>query len=140
LARLGLPVSGKRAAGGPGRFPQPCAALEGCRCRIYADRPIYCRHFECLLLKRVQAGDLEESAARSIISSARAQADKVRYLLETLGENDQKRALGLRFQRLSRKLEKIVGNEHETELFSQITLAVHNLNLVISEQFYPGSI
>ena len=137
LKGLGLPVSGGRAVAGSGRFPQPCAALEGCRCRIYADRPTYCRQFECLLLKHVQAGRLKASTARCTIHTARARAEQVSYLLEALGEKDQKLALSLRFRRLARKLEKTVRSDDETRLFSQLTLAVHDLNLLLSGEFYP---
>ena len=37
---------------------QPCAAFDGRWCRIYGERPEYCRQFECALLKRVKAGQL----------------------------------------------------------------------------------
>src|SRR5437868_1476023 len=62
LRALGLPIATphapssasplRKTGGVPApRFAQPCAALDGCRCRIYADRPAYCRQFDCLLLK-----------------------------------------------------------------------------------------
>src|SRR5690242_17601591 len=38
------------------RFSQPCAAFDGCQCRIYSERPRHCQKFECLLLKGVKAG------------------------------------------------------------------------------------
>src|SRR5947207_12643077 len=66
LRALGLAVS-KR-----GRFKQPCAALEGCHCRVYADRPSHCRKFECLLFKRVQKEDVPAGQALAIIKKARA--------------------------------------------------------------------
>src|SRR5215468_7778756 len=53
------------------KLPQPCAAFDGCRCRVYADRPRYCAEFECLLLKHVNAGRLKWDAALRIIRTAR---------------------------------------------------------------------
>ena len=35
---------------------QPCAALKGKRCSIYAHRPSCCRAFECGLLQQVKRG------------------------------------------------------------------------------------
>jgi len=138
LKKLGLPLLASRPAAAGARFPQPCAALEGCRCRIYGDRPTYCREFECLLLKRVQAEQMDAAAALSLIRTARARAEKVRCLLAALGDNDQKIALSLRFQRMSRQLERITKDDAATDLFSQLTLAVHDLNLLIGQEFYPG--
>src|SRR4051812_25402442 len=45
------------------KFSQPCVAFDGCRCRIYADRPKYCREFDCALLKCVNAGEVKTAGA-----------------------------------------------------------------------------
>src|SRR5262249_54395118 len=39
-----------------GLLSQPCAALRGTRCGIYAHRPKCCRAFECGLLQNAQRG------------------------------------------------------------------------------------
>src|SRR5229473_316362 len=44
----------------PASVPQPCAAFDGCRCQIYAERPKYCRQFECLLLRSVWLGQCQK--------------------------------------------------------------------------------
>src|SRR5215472_11895695 len=75
------------------KFLQPCAAFDGCRCRIYPDRPKYCRQFECLLLKDVKASRKRESDARRIIRSARQRVEKVKRLLKDLGDADEDIAL-----------------------------------------------
>src|SRR5215472_953064 len=64
LRALGLPLSGQTPGSKKAvlNFNQPCAALEGCSCRIYADRPNHCRHFECLLLKSAKAGRVRPMA------------------------------------------------------------------------------
>ena len=89
-------------------------------------------------MKRVQAEQMDAAAALSLIRTARARAEKVRCLLAALGDNDQKIALSLRFQRMSRQLERITKDDAATDLFSQLTLAVHDLNLLIGQEFYPG--
>ena len=47
MTRLGLPVLPRTE--NPA-MAQPCAALEGTRCRVYADRPARCGEFRCHLL------------------------------------------------------------------------------------------
>ena len=55
---------------------QPCAALKGKRCSIYAYRPKCCRTFECLLLKRVRGGEISVSAALLRVAEARESGSK----------------------------------------------------------------
>src|SRR6266850_7311964 len=77
LQSIGLPISTPHSALRIPHFSQPCAALDGCRCRIYSDRPTYCRQFDCLLLKSVIEGRTETSEALRIILTARQRAEKV---------------------------------------------------------------
>jgi hypothetical protein len=134
LQRLGVPVktAGPRAPS----FSQPCAALEGCRCRIYADRPKYCRQFECLLLKRLAAGEVQPPAAERVVARTLRQAEKVRRLLRLLGEVSEGKPLASRFRLASRRQEK--GRDHQTQIYSELTLAFHELTLALGEFFYPA--
>ncbi len=120
------------------KLPQPCAAFDGCRCRIYSDRPTYCRQFECLLLKNVQAGRVERAAALRIIRTARQRADKVRGLLRELGDTAEEKALSHRFQRAAKQFENAPLTDARAQTYADLTLAVHDLNLLLSEAFYPG--
>ena len=121
------------------KFSQPCAAFDGCRCRIYADRPKYCRAFECMLLKDVNAGLMKTADALRIIEKARKRAEKVRQLLRKLGDKDENIALGLRFRRAIKRVQRSSIDPQTGAIFSQLTLAVQDLNLLLSEKFYPGS-
>ncbi len=56
---------------------QPCAALEGTCCRLYAQRPQGCRAFECLVLRRLSNGGLDESEALRVVREARAHVEEV---------------------------------------------------------------
>src|SRR5436190_11327271 len=78
-------------------LPQPCIAFDGCRCRIYNQRPRHCRDFTCLLLSAVQTGRTEKPAALQIIRTARKRADKVWRLLRELGDIDEELRLITRF-------------------------------------------
>src|SRR4051812_3594263 len=99
LKSFGLPVSVSRSALRVLRFNQPCAALDGCRCEIYAERPSRCRQFECALLQSVANRETEVDDALRVIRDARRRSEKVRALLRESGDNDETLALSLRFKR-----------------------------------------
>jgi hypothetical protein len=50
---------------------QPCLALQGTRCGIYALRPECCRTFECRLLQEVRRGAVGVERARVRIADTR---------------------------------------------------------------------
>jgi len=139
LKSLGLRLAARsRSPAADRKFIQPCAAFDGSRCNIYCERPQYCREFECLLLENVQAGRLESKAALRIIRTARQKADKVKLLLRNLGEEDEAAALSIRFRRVKRRVESGALDDETADLFGELTLAVHDLNLLLGEAFYPG--
>ena len=121
------------------KFSQPCAAFDGCRCRIYEDRPKYCRAFDCALLKSVNCGGVKVADALGLIEKARRRAEKVRQLLRKIGDKDEHVALSLRFRRITRRLQQSKVDRPTSHLFSQLTLAVQDLNFLLSESFYPGA-
>jgi len=138
LASAGLPVRPARSAGARQKFSQPCAALcADNRCRIYSDRPERCREFECVQLKSVQAGEIDPATALRTIERARQGADRVRSLLRRLGDANEDVALSVRFNRLKRRLERDCRNDETAENFAHLTLAVHELSLLLSTKFYP---
>lgn len=142
LRRLGLQVNEGRKCRNDAsvlKFPQPCRAHDGCRCGIYAERPQYCREFECVLLKSAAAGRVSGAEALKLIGSAKECAEAVRQLLIELGDHDEELALGARFRRMRRRLEKGGFDENTGGLYGRLTLAVHELNLIISQAFYPGT-
>ncbi|MDB6057777.1 MAG: Flagellin N-methylase [Verrucomicrobiales bacterium] len=118
------------------KLPQPCSAHDGCRCAIYSDRPKYCQQFECLLLKNAQEGRTTETEALRVIKDARKKAARVQELLANLGDNDATVALSKRFQSVRRKMESGGGATEQIEIFGLLTVAVHELNVVLSERFY----
>jgi uncharacterized protein len=139
LRSLGLPVVTPHSALRPPHLNQPCAAFDGCRCRVYADRPQYCRQFECVLLKSVKAGRTEPTAALRIIRTAREREEKVRGLLEALGDTDAQLPLSARFRHTGKRLKEHELDDATADTYAQLTLAVHDLNLLLGDAFYPGS-
>ena len=119
------------------RFAQPCVALAAeNRCRIYAERPVRCRDFECALFKAVQAGKLEAAAALCTIRATLGRANEVRRLLRVLGDQDDRTALSLRFKRVQRRLQRSLPDEATAAAFADLSLAVHDLNLRLQREFY----
>jgi uncharacterized protein len=139
LRSLGLPVCHSHSALRPPHLTQPCAAFDGCRCRVYADRPKYCRQFECVLLQSVKADQTEPAAALRIIRTARARAEKVLRLLRALGDTDEQLPLSARFRRMGKRLKEQEVDKETADTYGQLTLAVHDLNLLLGDAFYPGS-
>jgi uncharacterized protein len=139
LRSLNLPIQPPRSTLHPAHVAQPCAAFDGCRCRVYADRPEHCRAFECVLFKSVKAGRTEPAAALRIIRAARNRADKVRRLLRTLGDTDEHLPLSTRFRHVGKRLQEHDLDEETADTYAQLTLAAHDLNLLLGDAFYPGS-
>jgi hypothetical protein len=137
LKAMGLPVQ-VRPAGRKARFPQPCVALCADNlCRIYADRPARCRDFECALFQAVAGGQTDTAAALRTIRLARQRADNVRRLLRAVGDADDHLALSLRFRRTKQRLEAGFPHHATADRFAELTLAVHDLNVLLGQSFLP---
>jgi hypothetical protein len=120
------------------RLAQPCQALEGCSCRIYPERPARCRQFECLLFKSVAGGQTTLGQALRIVQRARRQAARVRQLLAQLGDRDDSVPLSVRFRRMRARFEGGLEDNESVDRFGELTLATHELNVLLSEAFLPG--
>ena len=138
LKALGLAIGVTHASSQIRKFAQPCAALDGCRCRLYAERPQHCRAFECALFQAVHAGKIETAAALRTIRAARRRLARVLRLLRAVGDTDEHRPVSARFRRTAKRLEANAPDAELAALFGRLTLAVHDLNLLLSESFYPG--
>lgn len=115
-------------------FAQPCACFDGKLCRIYADRPKRCGLFECGLLKRVEADELTANAALKKISKAKEQAEKVRELLRSLGQRDERMALTHRYSEvMSAPMDFSV--EGEAEKRGELMMEVNDLMTVLQRDF-----
>lgn len=92
LQILGLEIDEEGANGT--LLLQPCAALRGRRCRIYAHRPSCCQTFECGLLQDVRRGTVGVDRAKSRIANALARIRRVRDLMRQLGQRESRLPLG----------------------------------------------
>jgi Fe-S-cluster containining protein len=132
LAELGLSLKKK---GRKQAFAQPCACFDGKLCRVYAERPVYCRAFECGLLKGVEAGELEAKTALKTIVEAKRRVEKVRRLLRRFGQNDEQLALIKRYSQIMRQPVDLSGGEDAVELRGELMLAVNDLMQALQRDF-----
>jgi Fe-S-cluster containining protein len=132
LAELGLSLvkKGRKPA-----FAQPCACFDGKLCRIYTERPVRCRTFECGLLKRVQADEMGVDAALKTIAEAQRLAEKVRGQLRRLGQSDEQLALNRRYAQVMREPIDLSGPEDAAELRGELMLAVNDLMQTLQRDF-----
>jgi Fe-S-cluster containining protein len=79
LERGGLSVVRRDALA---TMPQPCSALRGCLCSVYADRPSACARYECALLKQVDAGSRSLAEALAAVARVKSLLGIVRADLE----------------------------------------------------------
>ena len=132
LKKLGLTLEKKGKA--KIAFAQPCACFDGKLCKIYADRPKRCGLFECGLLKRVEAEEMTANAALKKISEAKKLAGKVRELLRSLGQRDERMALTHRYsEAMSAPMDFSV--EGEAEKRGELMMAVNDLMTTVQRDF-----
>src|SRR6267142_2103121 len=132
LAELGLSLGMK---GSKLAFAQPCTCFDGKLCGIYADRPKRCRTFECGLLKRVQADELDADTALKVIAKAKRQVEKVRGLLRQLGQNDEKMAMTKRYAAAMSAPIDLSDHETDSERRGELMLAVDELMRQLQRDF-----
>lgn len=132
LAELGLSLVKK---GRQQAFTQPCACFDRTLCRIYADRPKRCRTFECGLLRRVQAGELDADAALKTIAHAKRQVEKVYELLRGTDSDDKRLALSQRYGRAMGEPVDLSGGKASVELPGKLMTAYRDLMQTLQRDF-----
>jgi len=132
LAELGLSLGMK---GSKLAFAQPCTCFDGKLCGIYADRPKRCRTFECGLLKRVQADELDADTALTTIAKTKRQVEKVRGLLRQLGQSDEKLAMTKRYAEAMSAPIDLSDHETDSERRGELMLAVDELMRRLQRDF-----
>ncbi len=84
LELMGLEIEDRDTHGA--LLVQPCRALRGRRCSIYAHRPACCRTFECRLLQDARRGAVSEQRAVDRIEATQRQIARVMGLVAQLGQ------------------------------------------------------
>ena len=132
LAALGLKLKRKSGA----RYLlQPCPAFCGTHCSIYAARPERCRVFECRQLKRLAAGEIDESAALENILEARRRVAELEDLLQKCGRTNPKRPLSKRCEKATAEPITAASEPAAIELRDRLTQAMHQLDSLLDREF-----
>jgi len=71
--RLGVITNGF----GGRHVPQRCAALAGTVCQVYAERPLACRRFECLLFGALREGEVTLPEALEVVERVDGKIDLI---------------------------------------------------------------
>ena len=108
LEVLGLEIEDGDADGA--LLLQPCRALQGKRCGIYAHRPRCCRTFECRLLQDVRRGAVSMERAREHIAEAHKRIGRVKTLMAQLGQRGEHLPLK---ERCAEALSRKAGSDPE---------------------------
>jgi Fe-S-cluster containining protein len=58
--------------------PQRCAALSGTVCQVYAQRPLACRRYECLLFGALREGEVSLDDAVAVVHGAHEHVARAR--------------------------------------------------------------
>ena len=131
LAELGLlEKKGRQRA-----FAQPCARFDGKLCRVYSERPVRCRTFECGLLKRIQADELGADAALETIAQAKRQVKKVCKLLHRAGSDDERLALSQRYAQAMGEPVDLSGGKASVRLPGKLMTTYCDLMLMLQRNF-----
>jgi Fe-S-cluster containining protein len=132
LAAVGLSLERKRKTI---RFLQPCSCFDGKLCRIYADRPVRCRSFECRLLHEVQDGQRNVPTALKSIEQARRRVKRVRDLLERIDHTDKSLPLSRCCAQTIAQPIDLTASEEQIEHRAELMLAIHELTRVLQRDF-----
>jgi len=116
-------------------FEQPCPKFCGSHCSIYEDRPERCQVFECKQLKRVAAGKISEAAALENILEVKRRVAELERLLNLLGDEDPKRPLSKRFEKVTAEPVDPTSEPSLVLLRKDLVEAGRNLTQMVDEEF-----
>lgn len=132
LAALGLELFAKQHKRA---FSQPCACFDGQLCRIYVERPMRCRAFECTQIQRVELGKQSLAGAARKVRQARRLAEQVTQLCRMLGNHDEHVPLNQRYSAIMAEPLELGGDEKQLDLRGELMLAVGRLVNVLERDF-----
>jgi Fe-S-cluster containining protein len=136
LEVMGLEIEDDDAGGG--LLLQPCAALRGKRCGIYAHRPECCRTFECGLLRDVGRGTVDVKRAEELIAEARRRVGRVRELAAELGQRDGRLPLKERYAEALALADEAAANPALNRIRTELQAEMSATERLIRKRFLGG--
>jgi Fe-S-cluster containining protein len=117
---------------------QPCAALRGTRCGVYAHRPECCRTFECRLLQDVRRGTMDVEQAGEHIAEALKGVARVRELARALGQRDERLPLKERYAEALALADEATATAAVKRKRAELESAMEAVERVMEERFLAG--
>ena len=118
-------------------FRQPCTAFGGGCCYVYEIRPSACRWNRCLLLRRVEAGEVTEDDARALIAQTTTLRDRVRAGLTGLVAPSHREALEGLYRLATVKFDAAPDPAAARREHAELLLEVAALRVLLSREFEP---
>jgi uncharacterized protein len=116
---------------------QPCRALTGTCCSIYAHRPDCCRTFECRLLQEVKRGAVSVEKAKEKIAETLKRIGQIKELIVQLARVNERLPLKERCGEVLALSEADVNPEVKRTR-DELELAMTSLERLINSTFLGG--
>jgi Fe-S-cluster containining protein len=121
-----------------GLLVQPCRALKGKRCSIYAQRPECCRTFECRLLQEVKRGAVSVDRAQAKISDSLRRIERIQELIVELGASEERLPLKERCAEALERAEESSANLGANRKRAELRAAMAAVERLIQKTFLGG--
>ncbi len=76
--------------------------------------------------------------ALRVVRATLRKVAKVERLLRSLGDGENELSLSTRFHRTTQLMGRVPIEGNAADSYGRLTLEMHELNLLLSENFYPG--
>ncbi len=137
LEAMGLEIEEDDTNGG--LLVQPCGALRGKRCGIYAHRPECCRTFECRLLQDARRGTVSVKQATEQIAETLQHVGRVRKLAAELGQRDARLPLKERYADALALADEAGANPSQAQKRAELEAEMGAVERSITERFLRDS-
>lgn len=137
LEAMGLEIEEDDTNGG--LLVQPCGALRGKRCGIYAHRPECCRTFECRLLQDARRGTVSVEQATEQIAETLQRVGRVRKLAAELGQRDARLPLKERYADALALADEAGANPARARKRAELEFEMCAVERAITERFLRDS-
>jgi Fe-S-cluster containining protein len=117
---------------------QPCGALKGKRCSLYAHRPDCCRTFECRLLQEVQRGAVSVDRAQAKISDVVRRIERVQQLIAEFGAGEERLPLKERCSEALARAEESKAKPRMNRKRAELQAAMAAVERMIQKTFLKG--
>jgi hypothetical protein len=109
-------------------FHQPCSALCGSLCQIYAHRPTRCRAFECRQFLQVAAGEILESDARTRIDDVRTTVRNIEQMLAHSDHDNPRKSL-------AQRVATVLAHAQDEAFVSELNAQMEPLRSTLAQHF-----